>query len=123
MRSRYDEICKREKALRIEATTEIRNRRVRVFQIAQEATQNLRAALPIEKLSQRAELRQIQSEPKREPTRWPDRPTTPKGWYMPPKGTEIGRDTGESRVQVDNTLKRTRDGENIESKRNQFHAQ
>ena len=85
MRKRYDNIYRRERELRIEATNYLRESRIKLFHVPQEATQPMRMALRIEEPSIREEVRQALSQAKREPTRWPDQTTQEKLWTMPPK--------------------------------------
>ena len=92
MRKKYDDVYQKERNLRREVTSYIRESRTKLLQIPEEPPQPSRWTVKAQEPSRREEVRQVQHQVQRQPTRWPSPPERETAWTMPPKGTRLQRD-------------------------------
>ena len=87
MRKKYDDVYQKERNLRREATSYLKEGRTRLLHIPEEPPKPLRWTAKIEEPSRQEEVRQVLHQAQRPPTRWP--PVQEKEWTMPPKGNQL----------------------------------
>ena len=74
MRKKYDDVYQKERNLRREATSYLRESRTRLLHIPEEPPKPLRWTVKTEEPSRREEVRQVLHQAQRQPTSWPPPP-------------------------------------------------